>query len=179
MNEDERLIQRVVNGDVEAFRSLVERYQSPILRFIINITGDRELGEDVGQDVFLAAFRSLGSFDPDRSRFSTWLFTIARNKSLAAIRKKQVAYLAELPDCPTGCSESDELERAELNRALDRALASLPAAQRTAFVLAEFEDLPYDQIARIEGTRVGTVRSRISRAREKLRQVLHEYGKDL
>jgi RNA polymerase sigma-70 factor (ECF subfamily) len=129
--------------------------------------------------VFLAAYRSLGSFDPDRSRFSTWLFTIARNKSLAAIRKKQVACLAELPDRPAGCGESDTLERAELNRALDRALASLPAAQRTAFVLAEFEDLPYDQIARIEGTRIGTVRSRISRAREKLRQVLHEYGEDL
>jgi RNA polymerase sigma-70 factor, ECF subfamily len=176
MDEDAILIQRVVSGDVGAFRPLVERYQRPVLRFIANIAGDRHLSEDIGQEVFLAAYRALGSFNPERSRFVTWLFTIARNRTLTAMQKRQVECVAELPDPPSASGPDDAAERAELYGALDKALAGLPFEQRTAFVLAEFEELTYEEIARVEQTRVGTVRSRISRAREKLRQVLREYG---
>lgn len=176
MDEDAILIQRVVNGDAGAFRPLVERYQRPVLRFIANILGDRHLSEDIGQEVFLAAYRALGSFDPARSRFVTWLFTIARNRTITAMQKRPVQYVAEVPDCPAAGGPDDDAERAELYGALDRALAGLPFEQRTAFVLAEFEELTYEEIAKVERTRVGTVRSRISRAKEKLRQVLHEYG---
>ena len=176
MDEDAILIQRVVDGDAGAFRPLVERYHRPVLRFIANIAGDRHLSEDIGQEVFLAAYRALGSFDSSRSRFVTWLFAIARNRTLTAIQRRQVAYVAELPDCPAVGGPGDDAERAELYGALDRALAQLPFEQRTAFILAEFEELTYEEIARVERTRVGTVRSRISRARERLRGVLHEYG---
>lgn len=176
MDEDVILIRRVVSGDVGAFRPLVERYQRPVLRFIANIAGDRHLSEDIGQEVFLAAYRAMGSFDPARSRFVTWLFTIARNRTLTAMQKRQVECVAELPERPSATGPGDEAERAELYGALDKALAGLPFEQRTAFVLSEFEELTYEEIAHVERTRVGTVRSRISRAREKLRQVLHEYG---
>ncbi|HOW69747.1 MAG TPA: sigma-70 family RNA polymerase sigma factor [Phycisphaerae bacterium] len=176
MDEDEILIQRVIKGDVGAFRPLVERYQRPVLRFIANIAGNRHLSEDVAQEVFLAAYRAIRSFDPDRSRFVTWLFTIARNRTLTAMRKRQDEYAAELPDQVARDGPGDDAERAELYGALDKALAGLPFEQRTAFVLAEFEELTYEEIARTEQTNVGTVRSRIGRAREKLRQVLHEYG---
>ncbi|MBP7933609.1 MAG: sigma-70 family RNA polymerase sigma factor [Phycisphaerae bacterium] len=178
MDEDAILIQRVVNGDAGAFRPLVERYQRPVLRFIANIAGDRHLSEDIGQEVFLAAYRALGSFDSARSRFVTWLFTIARNRTITAVQKRQVEYVPELPDCPAAGRPDEAAERAEWYGALDRALAGLPFEQRTAFVLAEFEGLTYEEIARVEQTRVGTVRSRISRARERLRQVLHEYGEE-
>jgi RNA polymerase sigma-70 factor, ECF subfamily len=176
MNEDDAAIRRVLGGDVEAFRFLVERYQRPILRFVAGITGDRELAEDIGQEVFLGAYRKLRSFDPDRSRFSTWLFTIARNKALTVLRGRRPAAVGDLSDCPGAGEARGEQEQAEWNQALDRALDGLPLEQKTAFVLAEFEKLSYEEIARIERTRIGTVRSRISRAREKLRKILREYG---
>jgi RNA polymerase sigma-70 factor (ECF subfamily) len=175
MTQDEWLVRRVCAGDVEAFRSLVERFQRPILRFVLNITADRHAAEDIAQEVFLAAYRKIHSFDPDRSQFVTWLFTIARNKALTAIRRREKEPAGEGAEPAGDCASLGELERSELESALDRALADLPPEQKTAFVLAEFEDLSYDQIARIERTRVGTIRSRISRARAKLRQALREY----
>ena len=80
MNEDLDAIRRVLAGDVESFRRLVERYQRPLLTMVRNLTPPNTDHEGVAQEVFLAAFRCLASFDPKRSAFSTWLFTIARNR---------------------------------------------------------------------------------------------------
>ena len=80
MNDDLDAIRRVLAADVESFRRLVERYQRPLLTLIRNLTPPDTDHEGVAQEVFLAAFRSLASFDPKRSAFSTWLFTIARNR---------------------------------------------------------------------------------------------------
>ena len=80
MNDDLDAIRRVLAADVESFRRLVERYQRPLLTLIRNLTPADTDHEGVAQEVFLAAFRSLASFDPKRSAFSTWLFTIARNR---------------------------------------------------------------------------------------------------
>src|SRR5262249_16336034 len=86
VNEDLEGIRRTLAGDTEAFRLLVVRYQRPLFGFIRNLVGGTE-SEDVAQDVFLAAFANLASFDPARATFSTWLFTIARNRCLAALKK--------------------------------------------------------------------------------------------
>ena len=89
MAEDIRIIRQVIDGDVDSFRLLVQRYHKPIISMINHIINDSHASEDVAQDVFLAAYKKLASFDPARSNFSTWLFTIARNKSLNALRKKR------------------------------------------------------------------------------------------
>jgi RNA polymerase sigma-70 factor (ECF subfamily) len=128
--------------------------------------------------VFLAAYRDLASFDPARSLFSTWLFTIARNKSLNALKKRRPRP-SDHPFRPTeACAPSDPLLEKEFYETLDKGLAALSAHQRTAFVLAECEELPYEMIAQIEGVRVGTVKSRISRAKAKLRSLLDGPGGD-
>ncbi|MBN1507960.1 MAG: signal peptidase I [Sedimentisphaerales bacterium] len=172
MAQESDIIRRVLEGDGESFRRLVDRYAGPVMRMVRNVTGDDQTCEDLAQEVFLTAYGKLRTFDPARSRFSTWLFTIARNKSVNAVRKKRPLCMAEPPERTGPDRPEDLVARHEFLAALDRELLALPLEQRTAFVLAEFEHLPYEQIAQIEGVRLGTVKSRVSRARDKLAALL-------
>jgi RNA polymerase sigma-70 factor (ECF subfamily) len=178
MTEETDIIQRVLQGDTELFAVLVERYQKPVVRMVRNLTCDGPATEDIAQDVFLAAFAKLATFDPARSRFSTWLFTITRNKCINRMKKKRPVCMRQLPERGRQHAPDQHAVRNELLARLDRALEALPARQRRAFVLAEFEALPYEEIAQIEGARIGTVKSRINRARGKLADVLKRYGVD-
>jgi len=171
--DDAAAIARTLAGEREAFRGLVLRYQGPLFGYVGKLLGLPSEVEDIVQDVFCLAYSRLGSFDPRRGRFSTWLFTIARNRCfnrLTARRREPTE-----PPAPgaEGLAASDgPLERAaskELFASLDQALARVPAEQRSAFVLAVLEGLPLAEIARIEGVPVGTIKSRISRARSRLR----------
>jgi RNA polymerase sigma-70 factor, ECF subfamily len=168
MNDDLDAIRRVLAADVESFRRLVERYQRPLLTLIRNLTPTDTDHEGVAQEVFLAAFRSLASFDPKRSAFSTWLFTIARNRCRNELARRRPVVGAELPDVVDLRSPERAASEAELFRQLDAALGALPFEQRSAFVLAHLQGLSYEEVGRIEGVGVGTVKSRIARAREKL-----------
>jgi RNA polymerase sigma-70 factor, ECF subfamily len=173
MTDDLETIQRVLAGDVESFRCLVERYQRPLLTMVRNLTPPTTDHEGVAQEVFLAAFRYLTSFDPVRSAFSTWLFTIARNRCRNELARRRPVVGTELPDVVDLRSPERAASEAELFRRLDAALDALPFEQRSAFVLAHLQGLSYEEVGRIEGVGMGTVKSRIARAREKLRSLLH------
>jgi RNA polymerase sigma-70 factor, ECF subfamily len=172
MTDDLNVIRRVLQGDTEAFRLLVKRHEGPVCAMIRNLIADRHDAEDVAQEVFLSAFTHLASYDPRQGAFSTWLFTIARNKCLNALKKRRPLALADLPEKPQRRTPESELDRAEWFGQLDAALAALPFEQRSAFVLAEIHGLSYAEIGTLEGVSQGTVKSRISRAREKLRALL-------
>ncbi|MBA7625716.1 RNA polymerase sigma-H factor [subsurface metagenome] len=178
MTREIEVIRQILQGDIESFRLLLERYERPVVRMVRNITNNIESYEDVAQDVFFTAYRKLASFDPARSSFSTWLFTIARNKSLNVLKKKRVLSMSELPERADSRKPSDNMARKEFFDRLDRELQALPSRQRRAFVLAEFEKLPYEQIAQIEGVRIGTIKSRINRAKNKLRLALKGFEED-
>ena len=178
MTDELNIIRQVLDGDTESFRRLVDRYAGPVLRMIRNITGDSHTCEDIAQEVFLAAYTKLRTFDSDRSQFSTWLFTIARNKSVNAAKRKRPLYVAEVPERTDANGPGEMAAGGEFLAALDEALLDLPLSQRTAFVLAEFEKLPYETIAQIEGVRVGTVKSRVNRARNKLKDALNRFEVD-
>ncbi len=178
MTEEADVIRRVVDGDVDSFRFLVDRYQRPVFRLIRNLVADPHLGEDVAQDVFLNAFRRLPSFDPARAGFFTWLMTIARNQCINALKKKRPQPSGSLPDCACSRTPHDDLAEKELFEQLDEALEALPLGQRATFVMAEFVGLSYDQIAQIEGVEVATIRSRVSRAKERLRSLLRQFARD-
>src|SRR5688572_33024820 len=98
MNDDLEAIQRVLADDVESFRRLVERYQRPLWTLVRNLTPPGTDHEGVAQEVFLAAFRRLASFDPKRAAFSTWLFTVARNRCRNDFARRRPVAAAELPD---------------------------------------------------------------------------------
>ncbi len=179
MTEETGIIRAVLEGDTESFRLLVQKYQKPIIRMIANLINDRHICEDVAQEVFLAAYKKLPSFDPARSSFSTWLFTITRNKSINAMKKKRVLSVSNPPENPDFSEPADSLIRDELFVKLDRALQSLNPGHKRALVMAEFENLPYEQIAQIEGVRIGTIKSRINRAKQRLRSVLDGIDGDI
>jgi len=171
MIDEQAIIKNIIDGDSQAYRVLVEKYQTPVMRMISNIVNDRHICEDIAQDVFFSAYKKLSTFDIARSKFSTWLFTIARNKSLNALKKKNAQTVDEFPDIAEN-KKGDELEKQEFINELDKQLHSLPKNQMTVFVLAEFEKLPYEEIAKIEGVREGTIRTRLQRAKRKLAKAL-------
>ncbi len=182
MDGDRTLIERVLAGagagagDVEAFRELVERHQRRVLGFVRNLVRHASDAEDLVQEVFVAAFRKLDSFDPERSQFSTWLLTIARNRCLNHLKRSSIT--------TTSASDFDVESRVtqpldvvlnhETYARLDAALDLLPLEQRTAFVLAEIQELPYAEIAIIEEVELGTIKSRVSRAKQRLRELLSD-----
>lgn len=174
MTQEIDVIKKVLEGDIESFRFLMEKYERPVVRMIRNITFDKESCEDIAQEVFLVAYKKLVSFDPARGSFSTWLFTIAKNKSINALRKRKPLTMSRLPEKIDTHNPADEMARKEFFDELDATLQALPSRQKRAFVLAEFEKLSYEQIAQIEGVRLGTVKSRINRAKKKLRSALKD-----
>jgi RNA polymerase sigma-70 factor (ECF subfamily) len=169
--EDRQLVRRALAGQADDFRAIVDRHQQSIFRFASRLLVNWEEAEDVTQDTFLAAFANLSSYDSSRAAFSTWLFTIARNRCLNLLKQRRPIALAE-PDSIGDVALADPIVSRELSQQLDRALAALPVEQRSAFVLAEIEELPYAEIARIERTSLGTVKSRIHRARQRLHSLL-------
>lgn len=166
-HDEIRLIEQVCAGKRESFRILVEAHQQRIFRICFHLLKDAQTAEDLAQDTFITAFRKIAQFNPDKGKFSTWLITIARRLCLNALRKTTPISMAETIDvaAPIRNSPDHRAERSETLRALDEALANLSEDHRRAFILAEIEELPYEEIARIENTAPGTVKSRVSRAK--------------
>lgn len=171
-DEDAACIARVVRGDADAFRALVVRYQGPlfcVLRDLLPGEADRE---DVAQDAFVAAWRSLAEWDGARGAFFTWLVRIARNRALNVRKRRTPSAPGQLPERGADAPVDDGLLRREIRERLDAALAGLPEDQRTAFTLAEIHEIPLADVAAVTDAPVGTVKSRVARAREKLRAAL-------
>lgn len=132
--------------------------------------------EDIAQEVFLAAYRNLRSFNSSRASFSTWLLTICKNKCLNELRHDPPTSLDQIPEPTETQRPWDRLCEKEFFERLDEALVALPFDQRLAFVLAELMDLSCEQIAAIEQVPASTIRSRLTRARQALRETLKEFA---
>jgi RNA polymerase sigma-70 factor, ECF subfamily len=154
----------------------VRRYERPILNLIVRIVRDRGLAEDLAQDSFLKAFRSLGEFDVSR-KFSSWVFRIAHNTALDALRRRDVAARAIAAiDDPSLVTPPDPLEQAALGRALDAAMGRLRPEVRTALVLRYQEGQSYEDIAEVLNIPVGTAKTFVHRARKQLAETLAAAG---
>ena len=141
---------------------------------VSNLVFDRHAAEDITQEVFMTVYQKLSMFDPMRCRFSTWLFTIARNKSINYLQKKRPKVSMETQEITFSLNPGDPADKEEFYKQMNDALNQLPLRQKRAFMLAEFENLSYDQIAQIECVSIGTVRSRIHRAKKKLQKSLRQ-----
>jgi RNA polymerase sigma-70 factor, ECF subfamily len=169
--KDRELVARVLAGRTDDFRVLVERHQASVFRFALALLGNRQEAEDIAQEAFLAAFANLSRYDASRAGFSTWLLAIARNRCINLLKRNRPLALSE-PDSVIDIASADPIASQELSEQLDRAMAALPVEQRSAFILAEIEQLPYAEIAEIEQAPLGTVKSRINRAKERLQSLL-------
>jgi RNA polymerase sigma-70 factor (ECF subfamily) len=180
---DLELVRRAQRGERGAFDLLVLRYQHKVVKLVARLLRDRTEAEDVAQEAFVKAYRALGSFRGD-SAFYTWLYRIAVNtarNALAARQRRPLEYEAGLSESEQSAMESrmrhtDTPEATalseEIHQAVNRAIGALPEDLRTAIVLREVEGLSYEEIAAAMDCPVGTVRSRIFRAREAIDRVL-------
>ncbi len=175
MDPENDTIELAAAGDLQAFERVVNHYSAAIVRYVRNMVGDQHAAEDVAQRVFLNLYRSFEQFDKTRGSFNAWIYRIARNAALNHLRDSrqhqelttEMDHHSSSHDCP---AQTAELR--EQFALLDDAVHRLPEAQRSAWVLAELEGLTQAEIAEIEGVPEGTVKSRISRARETLLNAL-------
>ncbi len=169
---DDELILRFRKGDAKAFDELYSRYSKSLFNFICRMLNDRELAEDLLQEVFL---RILTKTYRAQAKFSTWLYTVATNLCLNEVKKRTKTYRLE-KDIPNPRDRPHrEAERSELSQKIEEAISSLPATQRVAFCLRHYQGMPYREIARVLGCPLGTVKSRIHNAVDNLKTYLEDH----
>jgi RNA polymerase sigma-70 factor (ECF subfamily) len=181
--DDSFLMRQVRDGNRNAFRILVIRYQRPLFRFLGGFGLGQAVTEELAQETLLRAFRGLPSFDPSKAAFSTWLFTIAKRLALnERARGHQRAKHVEVdegrrPAAQVAPSAQDQLESSERKNRVQQALQTLPETLRSALILSYLKEMSMEQIAQIESCAVGTVKSRIFRGKALLRAALvHSEG---
>jgi RNA polymerase sigma-70 factor, ECF subfamily len=185
--EDVALMAMVGRGDEKAFERLVAKHQGAVVGTVAKMTGRPSDAEDLAQQVFIRVWKSAPRYTAT-AKFTTWLFTIVRNLVFNDTRRsyRRHEYSLEARADDLHLEEADvqtpgpdeELQHAELRAAADRAIASLPEAQRLAVVLRRFEDTPYEEIAEILGTTVPAVKSMLFRARQQVREQMKAWLAD-
>jgi RNA polymerase sigma-70 factor (ECF subfamily) len=172
---DDELLRRTTAGDADAFTALYRRRQAAVYRFALQMSGSEALAEDVVQEVFLALIRDACAYDPQRGSVASFLYGIARNHVLRRLDRRWVAP-DEAAEPATGDHPESELARSELISSVRAAVLALPVHYREVVVLCDLEEADYAEAAVALGCAVGTVKSRLHRARQVLAQRLHTLG---
>lgn len=173
MNDDDSdTIRRVLAGEREAFRPLVLRHQAAICATVRALLPRGCDWEDIAQDVFLTAFRHLTTFDSGKASFRTWLLTITRNRCHDVSRRLPKTKRASRTEPVDDRTPPALIAEAEWFDQLDAGLEQLPPEQRLVFTLIELQGLSYQETAEIADIHLGTVKSRLARAKASLRNVL-------
>lgn len=176
--DDSGVVSAFLEGEQRAFDELVNRYQNRLLNFVYRTTGDRERAEDLVQEVFVRVYRHIHRFDRSR-KFSTWIYTIASNLAKNELRNRSRNPLVlfqtirrnwEDDDRPLqfedpGSRPDDLYRKRHLREVVEDAVEKLPPHHRNVFVLRELEGKSYEEIAEITSCNLGTVKSRLNRAR--------------
>lgn len=187
------LIRRLQERDERAFEEMVGLYQNKVFNLVYRMIGNQEEAEDLAQEVFVTVFKSVDSFRGE-AKFSTWLYRIAANhcknrmKYLGRRSYKQTGELDEAAEREAQNAQPSSLhprvdgpdavlEGLELERAVQRAMQALDPEHREVIVLRDIEDLSYEEIAEITGVELGTVKSRLHRARLQLKELMAKSGK--
>jgi RNA polymerase sigma-70 factor, ECF subfamily len=171
------LLNRIADGDRDAFAEVVETFQRPLFGFLGRLGIPKAVAVEIAQETFLRAWRNLGQYQIGRAEFSTWLFSIARNLALNEMTRASNRDEAAAHDAGAmaGCTSSEPLNQIvqmQMNIHLQNALLRLPLPERTTLALAYVRELPLAEIAVLEDTTVGAIKTRLHRAKAKLRQWL-------
>ncbi|MCI5549957.1 MAG: sigma-70 family RNA polymerase sigma factor [Clostridiales bacterium] len=179
MQGDELLLRRACKGDVQAFEELMQSHESRIYAIALRMMGNREDAQDCAQEAMVRIYRAMGSFK-GQSALATWIYRITMNTCLDELRRRKARKVTSLDSLvdngwsPTDTGDTPEEHglRVEKQNALNQAIQSLPDDMRAAIILRDVKGYSYDEIASILDANVGTIKSRISRGREKLREIL-------
>ncbi|HWP43077.1 MAG TPA: sigma-70 family RNA polymerase sigma factor [Blastocatellia bacterium] len=181
MKSYQDLVARARSGEDDAFRLIFDRYARPIVSFIYDMVGQRELAEELAQETFVRAFKGLGALRDD-ARLSTWLFGIAKNVARESLRSRvredhKVGIdddrVVELSD--NKLAPDDELLNKELNRVIQSALGELDEDKRIVFTLKVFQQRSYEEIAEITGFSIPKLKTDLHRARAEMRRRISPY----
>ena len=177
---DEELISRFQNGDERAYVELVNRYKDRLLNFVFQFLGDIEQAEDVVQDTMLRLYKKKHYYK-EIAKFSTWLYTIARNLANTELRKKKrrkTTYLSQLSkerqfEIPAIQDDVDQsIQNEFINDRIQSAISNLPEHFKVVIILRDIQELSYEEISNIVEVPLGTIKSRINRARIQLQAEL-------
>jgi RNA polymerase sigma-70 factor (ECF subfamily) len=183
MTDDRELVSRTLRGDRKAFEMIVRKHQQPLFNYIGRLVGEQEMALDFTQEVFLRAYASLPSYRPE-FKFTTWLYRIASHFIIDHWRKRRPMMLSLDQPLNSGeegrCldaadpapSTAERLETAELRQRIEGGLKKLPPEQRELFVLRHVSGFSYEEIAEIKKQPVGTIKSKVFKAKETLRRLL-------
>ena len=169
---------RIRDGDMEAFRCLVEAHQARVVGTISKMLGSDAEAEDLAQQVFIRIWKSAPRYRPT-AKFTTWLFRITRNLVFNELRRKR-HFVDQADEMPEPAERRDQepdkvLMKGELQSAIQNAIDQLPESQRLAIILRRYEGMAYEEIAAVMGTTVPAVKSILFRARAELRELLEKY----
>jgi len=176
--DDRFLVEQSGQRNPKAFKILVLRYQRMVFFYLRNFPFPEQVREDLAQETFLRAYRNIARFDSEKgATFSTWLMTIARNLALnemakAGLRKEQSGGLRDEEYGKIEKGPQEILEQRSLKSRVQKAISRLPEKFHTAVVLSYFDELSLEEIAQIENCPVGTIKSRVFRGKQILRQML-------
>lgn len=182
---DVELIAKAISGREDGFEELVRRYQRPITNYVFRMLNDYDASLDVTQEVFIKVYNSLSRYSSEY-KFSTWLYRIAHNAAIDYIRRrspneqsietenKDGAYQLQI-ESPNPTPEQDR-ERSEWRTEIEAVVKCLPSVYRELILLRHAQDLSYDEIAEITNLPLGTVKNRLFRAREMMREIFIERG---
>ncbi|HEY8850507.1 MAG TPA: sigma-70 family RNA polymerase sigma factor [Thermoanaerobaculia bacterium] len=184
--DDRALVARILRGERDRFTDLVRRYEKRVINYVYRITHRYEEAHDLTQEIFVKVYVAIDRYDP-KYQFSTWLFRIAQNSAIDALRKKSVievpiarpatedANQKEREFADGGVSPYRALKNKELSAAIDRAVRDLPPDYRELIQLRHFAELSYEEIATMKKLPLGTVKNKLFRARNLLKDVLGEF----
>ena len=182
---DLELVTRAIRGHESGFEELVKRYQRPITAYIFRMLGDYDLSLDVTQDVFIKVYNSLDKYRPEY-KFSTWIYRIAHNAAIDHMRRNSMQTSSIETENADGAYElqlesslpspEKDRERSEWRAEIDAVVKCLPPSYRDLIVLRHSQELSYDEIAEVTGLPLGTVKNRLFRAREMMRELFIERG---
>jgi RNA polymerase sigma-70 factor (ECF subfamily) len=175
---DQELVNRALNGDQRAFEKLVEKYKKRVYYLAYRMTRDHDSADELAQESFVKAYQALGSFKRGYN-FYTWVYRICVNLTINFLKREKhtvsADLLREMDLLPENGSEIDQLERmiaSEQAALVKRVLETLPPEQKTAFILKTYDNMSYEDMADVMECSIGTVMSRLFRARQKLRKAL-------
>lgn len=181
---DVYLMRQIRDGDMEAFKELIETHQTRVVGTIAKMLGDDIDAQDLAQQVFIRIWKSAGRYKPT-AKFTTWMFTITRNLVFNEARRRarhpasplerEVEERAFQAADPSGSTPANAMLESELQDAIQAAIESLPETQRLAIVMRRYEALPYEEIGEILNLSVPAVKSVLFRARTTLRESLRQY----
>ncbi len=179
LDDDFSLIKRFIEGDESTFNTLVQRHKEKVRNIIYLTIGNHDLVDDVAQEVFLTIYKNLNNFRFE-SQFTTWLYRITVNKCKDHLRKMKIRNIfSPIKDSEEELGYSPTPEDSDIKEIVQNAISKLPDKLRVPLLLKDIEGLSYQEIAESVQCEIGTVKSRIFRAREGLRDILKPYAKEL